>query len=226
MPNGTRADAAYEYIRKKIIDQSYPLGSRLREDLIAEELGMSRTPVREAINRLAMVGLVVNLPHSGVFIADFSREEILDLLDLREALELVAVAKAVDRIRDDELKELEQQVEEYARACEAFDYERALELDRTFHEAIVRAAGTPRIARHFDELADLLHITRVLICQHSWTLDQTLTEHRQIVEGLIARDREIAELALRLHLSRSKARLQRAASECRAKGDAAGETAG
>lgn len=203
---GTLADFAYEYIKERILDQRYPLGSRLREDLIAQEIGISRTPVREAINRLSVVGLVRNVPRSGVFVTELTAEEILDLIDLREALETLAIRRATSRITDQQLDDLAENLQEYEKAIMKADFSRCLSLDRSFHEMIGKASNMLKLPQYLDELSDLIQITRALDCRDQETLKRALDEHKSILGALENRDEEASVIALRYHLARVRSR--------------------
>ena len=98
MQHRSLKDVAYEAIRKKIINGELAPGSRIREDHLAAELSMSRTPVREAVHQLVAGGLVVNIPRKGLYLVEPSKEDLESYIDIRKALELLSISKCIDKI--------------------------------------------------------------------------------------------------------------------------------
>src|SRR5690554_5640369 len=132
----TSADYAYQELRHKIITKQLKPGQRLPEVNIAVQMGVSRTPVREALRRLASEGLVIIIPNSGARLAAPTAREIEDTFLVRDQLETLAIRLAAERIGDRHLRRLEEAMIEEGRAIEEKDLEKYLEVNEAFHKAI------------------------------------------------------------------------------------------
>ena len=139
------ASQVQRHLRNRILLGEYPTGTRLIETELAEDLKVSRTPIREALVSLQEKDLVRALKAGGYVVCDM-REELIDILELRIALETYAVRKAVDRITDEEIDAIESLCDEMEKIEPERSQERA-ELNRKFHEALVSAAGNRRLVR-------------------------------------------------------------------------------
>jgi len=143
----------YEQIYRRIIEGVYRPGERLIEQRIAEELAVSRTPVREALVRLEGAGLVVNARHKGAMVRALSREDIVDLYELRGVLESLAAKRAATRTDDDELTRMDEAIESFDAAVTeswpmSIDQLRALNTaNRQFHETVLNAARHPLLGQ-------------------------------------------------------------------------------
>ena len=174
----------HRYLRDKIVRGELGEGTRLVEIEIAAELGVSRTPVREALWQLRSMDLVRPIANGGYEVTDI-RRELLDILDVRAALEAYAVRRAAERIGDAQLGEL-------ARVCESMERlpfaaaEQRAALNRHFHEALVGAAGNGRLLRMVNEYQDYFVVAQPLF--DAAFVQRTQREHREILEALEARD--------------------------------------
>jgi len=100
-------ERSYLIIKEKILNGDFEPGSRIREDILAEEISISRTPVREAINLLSAEGFLNNIPRKGIFMIDPTKEEIIDMLEVRIVLECLAVEKFIDVMKNEDISALE-----------------------------------------------------------------------------------------------------------------------
>lgn len=202
-------ESAYKIIKKKMLNLEFEPGSRIREDLLAQEISMSRTPVREAINQLTAEGFVKNIPRKGIFFIQLTPEEINNLLDVREALETLSVEICIDKIDDAQLNNLYHIMEEFELALSEERYKDCNDLDSKFHLEIAKISGNWKLIEFLSEIEDFMHIARemekkVLPREKN---EITLKEHRVILECIKNGDKEAAKEALRVNISRMRANL-------------------
>lgn len=204
--NGTAAtpprlgDHTYEAIRQAILSGLFAPGSRLTVDAVANRLGVSRTPVKEALVRLEREGLVRVVPRRGAFVAMLSAEEVLELYDLREVLDGLAARKAAERITPQELATLARYLRRADKCAATGDLTRYSDADLAFHQAVRQASKSPRLVEMLENLRDqtrLLMSTSILL---EGRLQRSIEEHRRIYEALRRRDGPAAEEAARAHM--------------------------
>lgn len=202
------SDQVHEMLREKIVQRVFVPGERLRVDEIAGQLGVSRTPVIEALKRLEGEGLVEIRPRKGTFVTELSVRDIEEIFDLRRALECSAGEVAAKRITGDELRHLEAlaAVDAARTAEDAIAHERANE---QFHRLIVEASRNRRLIRMYDELNALVHIVRIHRQRGDWKhrVRRAASEHRAIVEALQKGDVAATIGAISAHLIRGKTSL-------------------
>lgn len=190
-------DQAYVELRERIIEGQYPAGHRLVEREIAEELGVSRIPVREAMQRLETEGFVAIQPRKGAVVADFGPEDARHFFAVRESLEALAAGLAATHASDAELRALERIVERSRRAAEAGRLREAVALNADFHQQIVDMSGNPLLK---DLMTPLDGRLRRLFRLTSTPEDGAAMcgEHERLYAAIASRDAEqAAELARR-----------------------------
>jgi DNA-binding GntR family transcriptional regulator len=192
--------AATELIREAIIEGRLEPGRRLKEEELARELGISRTPIREALLMLQAEGLVDAIPNRGAMVRVHTPEDLEDLYQLRALLEGFAARRAATRIA-------EQQVEQLRASCDRFeglDPDKKLrELVREnllFHSAILDIAGSARLASMVRRVIELPLVYKSYIWYSPDQKRISVHYHRQIVNALAARDAERAELIMKEHV--------------------------
>ncbi|MDQ1437719.1 MAG: GntR family transcriptional regulator, rspAB operon transcriptional repressor [Acidimicrobiaceae bacterium] len=191
---------AYESLSRAIGTCEAAPGSIINEREIGTSLGMSRTPVRQALHRLALEGLVEVVPRKGVVVTLLDLRDLNDNLVVREALELASLRKVFEADLPIDLADLRARMAVMRRAAKAKDDRAFLEADEEFHLAVAAAAGNERLMQSL--VNAWVHINRsrylrVLANEHT-KLD--VSEHRAILEGLEARDRKATERAMRVHI--------------------------
>jgi len=202
-------EKAYRIIKEKLMKMEFEPGSRIREDLLAEEISMSRTPVREAINRLTAEGFINNIPRRGLFFIKIDKEEIKDLLDIREALEILTVRKCIEKSSIEEIHNLERIIDEIQHAFKARKYGHCNDLDRIFHLEIAKIAGNKKLTDFCHEIEDYMHIARA-VEKETHTREKNkcaLNEHQAILECIKNKDKLGAEEAMRKNISSMKKNL-------------------
>ena len=151
---------AYNIIKEKIISLEFEPGSRIREDMLADEVSMSRTPVREAISQLSAEGWIRTVPRRGLFCIELSMTQIDGLLDIRLCLEKLALKKCIENINTAELKVLKQNIEQYRCALDEKQYKKCDELDSEFHIGMAKATKNKKLIQFILEIEELMKIVR------------------------------------------------------------------
>jgi DNA-binding GntR family transcriptional regulator len=202
-------DEVYQRLRELIFQNSYVPGQRLDIENIAEQLGISRQPVVEAINRLAREGLLVVRPRVGTFVRKLSSQDVHEILETRLMMELFAVTQGHPQA--EEIQELYRYIDRMDELVYQgpFHYLTYNELDVQFHRALVRLAHNPLIGRLYEEL----HAQYVPVqAFYRKALEYTLTaygEHRRIVDALASGDKGTAAAVLETHIRNAISEIQR-----------------
>jgi DNA-binding GntR family transcriptional regulator len=200
----------YDLLWKRIIHHQLRPGDRLSDLHLSKELGVSRTPVREALHRLSQDGVVRAESRRGFFVASFSSQDADELYDLREALEVLAVRLALPRLADDELSEAERALDAVACRLAAGDEaaaEEFLSVDRAFHQLLVRAANNQRLAAMMTALQAQISVFQVYGIHMQDLLELSIAHHRAILAALRQRDSEAAQHAMQRHIRDVKQRV-------------------
>ncbi len=201
------SDEVYQALRQAILTHVFRPGERLQIPDIAAKLGVSLTPVRQAIQQLAVEGLIEIQPRSGTYVARISEEDIEETFDLRCALECLAAEKAVRRITAEDLARMADLVA--ALSVEATDEAgwRQHEANNSeFHSILIRASGNKRLAEMHESLKANIQIARVHLAEgyRGARFEQERAEHQEIHAALRARDSQRLQAALRQHILRAK----------------------
>jgi DNA-binding GntR family transcriptional regulator len=208
-------DEAYESLRAAILGGEVAPGERLGEVELAEQLGVSRTPVREALRRLAADGLVEVLPNRGARVAQWTTEDLEEIYDLRAMLESHGAARAAEHIDPAELPALRRlcaEMEACAERGRTRDLDRLAELNAELHRRIVDAAASPRLASLIAAVVQVPLVMRTFQRYDADALQRSLGHHRELVAALAAQDGEWARSVMRSHVLAAKAVLVDAAS--------------
>ncbi|OGB92573.1 MAG: hypothetical protein A3G35_19275 [candidate division NC10 bacterium RIFCSPLOWO2_12_FULL_66_18] len=201
-------DQVYEMLRERFRSGNLAPGTKLHEPDLAQELGVSRTPVREAIQRLQREGLVRISPHRGAFVVNLAWRDLEDLCDVREGLEGIAARLAATRISEEELDRVEAGLKQREQALT--DPSREPERPAVdFHDAILRASGNERLIREMGTIQDLLGMIRTDSAAVAGRASKSLAEHWKILRALRARDPDTAERGMRAHIRTAKENILR-----------------
>jgi len=210
MSTGRRAaDTAYEAVRRMILSGEAAPGTRLGEAELAETLGLSRTPVREAIQRLGADGLVEVLPHRGARVVLWSARDLEEIFELRTLLEPYAVARAARiGLEGPVLAELRDLCSAMEGAADEGEVSLLARLNSHFHEALIDASGNSRLP---GMLTSVMHAPLILGTFHRYdaeTMTRSMGHHREVVDAITARDPEWAASVMRSHLRAAAANLK------------------
>ncbi|HEV8436902.1 MAG TPA: GntR family transcriptional regulator [Methylomirabilota bacterium] len=197
-------DDATQSLRDAILDGRLPAGARLRQTDLAERLGISRTPIREALTRLEHEGLIDLLPRGGVRVVALNAEEAVELYDLREVVDGLAARLAAGRAEPAALARFQRALARMAECVERGDPDPWFRAHVAFHEEIVRAAQN----RPLERIASVVRLSirqfHPLLLKTERRLEDAYREHRAIFEAIATRDADTAERLARTHIINAK----------------------
>ncbi len=199
---GSLAQRVYSSLREAILSMSLCPGDILRKPEICEQLGVSRSPVSEAVARLAVEHLVRVVPQAGTYVARFSMTEIREGAFLREALELAAVEKVALAVTEDQLILLRRNLRLQFGLIEDHDFNGFYQTDAAMHELILSFTGFRRVAALADTSWVHVNRARQLILPAPGRIQATYIEHQAIIAAIEAHDPLAARAATRLHLGK------------------------
>lgn len=196
------ADVAYASLRREIVRGELASGTVLAEVEVAERLGVSKTPVREALRKLLEEGLLEVGAKRQLMVRGFTAEHRLEVLRVREALESLAVGLACE-VAPEQLDDIHVLLRRQRRAAEAGDEEAFIDLDEEFHLALAETAGLPTVAKFLRELRGFVRVMRSKVRRDLGYLTEVQEEHVALLEAIEAGDRRRAVRALKAHLRKS-----------------------
>ena len=199
-------EALRDAIRKGILEP----GERLMEVQVAEELGISRTPVREAIRKLEQEGYVIMMPRRGTYVADVSESDVKEIFEIRSALEALATGLAARRIEQEELETLEGYLLEIEGYIQKNDIEKIVETDIKFHGLLYQVSRNERLVTIISNLKEQLARFRTLSMSYPGRLQETLEEHTEMVEAIANGDVSAARDAAEHHMEHAEETLLKA----------------
>lgn len=197
-------DVVFENLREAILEGKLSPGQRLMEVQLAEQLGVSRTPVREAIRKLELEGLVVMLPRKGAYVANMSLKDILDVLEIRASLEGLAASLAAERISDEDIKKLETIASEFEESAKNLDVEELLKKDVEFHECIFKATNNKRLHQLITTLWEQVYRFRVTYVSYDDSSLNLAKEHKLILKAIKKGDIELAKKYATEHIENAE----------------------
>lgn len=195
-------------LRLAIIKGQLPAGTHLLEAQLAEKLGVSRGPVREALMRLEQEGLVVSQPYRGKFVAHISAQTIREIYSLRRLLECFAADLAIEQIQSEGLARLQTLFTQMMAAVNAGRFEEFADIDLEFHRVFVAAANHTRLLHLWETLTDVTHAFIVVNASLDQENYRIIAEgHEQILQAFFRRDGEEIKATLNFHLDEAERRL-------------------
>lgn len=197
-------ELVFESLREAIISGQLSPGERMMEIQLAEEMGVSRTPVREAIRKLELEGLVVMIPRKGAYVSGLSLKDVADVFEIRGALEGLAAELAADRITDEELENLERYLVKISEDIEQGDLSRVVETDTDFHTLLYQASRNNRLSQIINNLREQIQRFRTTSLSLPGRMKVALEEHRKIVEAISSRDGELARKLAKEHIENAE----------------------
>jgi len=212
----TLPDRVFSELKEAIVHGRIPPGGKISEPELARRYGVSRGPLREAIGRLEACGLVVRRPNLGARVVELSHGQLLEIYQVREALEGLAARLAAEQMSDEEIAELRALLDQHDREIEQ-DPKNAYfqkEGDLDFHYCIVQGSGNSRLVELLcNDLYQLVRYYRYRYGTASNRGPSALAEHGHIVDAIERRDGELAELLMRAHVRISRENVQRLLAE-------------
>ncbi len=196
-------EMVYSRLEEEILSAELKRGTALGEIALSKRLGVSRTPVRSAIHRLAEEGLVEVIPNKGATVIGINTADLIDIYRIRKRLEGLASSLAAERITKDELDKLTEAVELAEFYINKNDTEHIKELDTVFHSIIYKASGSRFLSHTLSELHRKIKSYRKRSLSVPGRLERSETEHREILEAIKAGDSEMADKLTSLHVQRA-----------------------
>ncbi len=193
-------DVVFKTLRRAILTGELKPGERLMEIHLADKLGVSRTPIREAIRKLELEGLVVMVPRRGAQVAHITSKGMSEVLEVRLALEELAVRLACDRITDEELERLLIACDAFEKAVETEDIAKITNADVAFHDIIEEASHNARLSQIISNLAEQMYRYRVEYIKDNSGWNTLIKEHRMITDAIVKRDTSLATEAMHVHI--------------------------
>jgi DNA-binding GntR family transcriptional regulator len=193
-------DVVFNTLRKAILTGELKPGERLMEIHLANKLGVSRTPIREAIRKLELEGLVTMIPRRGAEVAQITEKSMNDVLEIRRAVDALCVELACDRITKEELENLKCACDAFAKAVASKDIQKIAEADVELHDIIVQATGNGRLVQLVNNLSEQMYRYRFEYIKDNTQHEKLVEEHRIIYESIVKKDKETASAAAKMHI--------------------------
>lgn len=197
-------EIVYDQLKQQILTGQITPGTRMMEVDLAKDMGVSRTPIREAIRKLEKEGLVIIEPRRGAYVSDISVKDMVDTLVVREDLEGLAGLLAAETITREELEELEEITTSYSDAIAAGNMENIIHYDELFHRRIVEMTGNHTLIQLFGSVQEQALRLRYLYYDDFTRYENMPVEHRNIVEAIRSGDGESARRVSDNHVKKLK----------------------
>lgn len=194
-------DVVFQTLRQAILKGELKPGERLMEIQLAKKLGVSRTPIREAIRKLELEGLVLMIPRKGAEVAEITEKNLRDVLEVREALEKLAVQLACDQITKVQLRELRSAAEAFRDVLASGNVTEIAEADEHFHDLINLATGNQKLIQILNNLREQMYRYRVEYLKNEAVFPQLLEEHESLICAIEKRKKEQAAEIVCCHIN-------------------------
>ncbi|MDQ2086047.1 GntR family transcriptional regulator [Herbivorax sp. ANBcel31] len=197
-------EVIFNTLREAIISGELKPGERLMEVKLAEKMGVSRTPVREAIRKLELEGLVEMFPRKGAHVAKLSVKNIMDVLEVRASLDGLATSLAAERIKDEEIKNLGHILSQFESYAKKDNLQGTIKKDVEFHDLIYGASGNDKLIQIVCKLREQIHRFRVIYLKDYSSHKALVKEHEDIYEAISKRDRDKAQIYAQRHIKKQE----------------------
>lgn len=193
-------DVVFNTLRQAILTGELKPGERLMELHLASRLGVSRTPIREAIHKLELEGLVTLIPRRGAEVAQITEKSMNDVLEVRRALDALCVELACDRITEAELSDLKQACDNFEAVVKTGDLKKITQADVALHDIIVHATGNQRLLQMVNNLSEQMYRYRFEYIKDTSRHETLVEEHRIIYQSIVKKDKKTASDAAKTHI--------------------------
>ena len=197
-------DVVFNTLRQAILTGELKPGERLMEIHLANKLGVSRTPIREAIRKLELEGLVTMIPRRGAEVAQITEKSMNDVLEVRRALDALCVELACDRISQEELQHLKKACDTFEEAVKTKDVKQIAQADVALHDIIVESTGNQRLIQLVNNLSEQMYRYRFEYIKDSSQHERLVEEHKVIYESIVKKDKETASHMAKVHIDNQK----------------------
>lgn len=194
-------DVVFNTLRRAIITGEFAPGERLMEISLANRLGVSRTPVREAIRKLELEGLVIMIPRKGAQVAKITEKSLRDVIEIRCVLEEFAASLACERITEEGKEKLKQAHWQFVEAVQSNDIITIVEKDENFHDAIFQATCNDKLITIINNLREQFYRYRMEYVKDIEQHSVLVTEHERLLHAIFNQDSETAKQIMRTHLT-------------------------
>lgn len=207
-------DVVFDVMREAIVSGKLKPGERLMELQLAEEMGVSRTPVREAIRKLELEGLIVTIPRKGAYVAGLTLKDAAEVFEIRGSLEGLAANLAAERITEEEIEKLERVLVQTKECISKKDIKTLVERDEEFHDIICNASRNKKLTAILNNLREQIHRFRVTsLTKNPERLKGIFEEHERILAAIGSRDPERAEELVKEHIENVENSIMRTMKE-------------
>lgn len=193
-------DVVFNTLRQAILRGELKPGERLMEIQLANKLGVSRTPVREAIRKLELEGLVLMIPRKGAEVADISEKSLKDVLEVREALEELAARLACDKITKEGINRLKKAAQDFRSALKSNDITQMAEADVRFHDVICNATENQKLGQLLNNLREQMYRYRIEYLKDQQVYEKLLSEHEEIIRHIEKGEKDEAARVVSRHI--------------------------
>lgn len=193
-------DVVFNTLREAILRGDLEPGERLMEIGLANRLGVSRTPIREAIRKLELEGLVVMIPRKGAHVASITKKDLQDVLEVRTSLEILAAKLACERMDDQQRENLYQALEHFKDVLKTKDVTAIAGADVDFHDVIFASTQNARLVQILNNLREQMYRYRLEYLKDFSSHERLLQEHRALAAAIEAKDQELAAAIVRAHI--------------------------
>ncbi len=202
-------DVVFKTLRRGILTGELKPGERLMEIHLANRLGVSRTPIREAIRKLELEGLVTMIPRRGAEVANTTEKNLKDVLEVRQALESLAIELACERITPENKEALREKLNQVEEAARTGDSSAIASADVAFHDAIVEASGNVRLTQLVSNLGEQMYRYRFEYIKDESKHPQIMSEHRIMYESILEGDKVKAARIVKTHIDNQEEAIMR-----------------
>lgn len=193
-------DVVFNTLRQAILRGELKPGARLMEIQLANKLGVSRTPIREALRKLELEGLVNMVPRKGAEVADITEKSLRDVLEVRKALEELSVQLACEKITEEEIEELKRVAERFKDTLDDQDVTKIAEADVAFHDVIYTATDNQKLILLLNNLREQMYRYRVEYLKKEEAYPQLIAEHEELIDNISKRNKEEATRIMCEHI--------------------------
>lgn len=193
------SEKAYHLIKEKIITLELPPSSLINEQSLMDELGLGRTPIREALQRLEMEGLITIVPRRGAFVADISITDLYKIFETRIFLEGFCARLAAQRATAEQLSQMQDAVAQLEQASDN-GVKKLMDIDACFHQLLYQAADNEFLADVLKRFYDLSLRIWHLVLERIGDVEDSITQHRGVIDALKAQDEDLAEALIQEHV--------------------------
>lgn len=197
-------DVVFNTLRQAILTGELKPGERLMEIHLADKLGVSRTPIREAIRKLELEGLVTMIPRKGAEVAQITEKSMNDVLEVRRAMDVLCVELACERISEEALGALKAACENFEQMVKTKDVKKIAKADVELHDIILQATENRRLIQLVNNLSEQMYRYRYEYIKDFSQHERLVEEHRIIYESLVNKDKETASEAAKTHIDNQK----------------------